>query len=120
MFTQGDVVLLARVIDQYNGFATTPHILTEASNLANSLSSSAKVEWFRLLADFTLDTVERFTNARTLSRFPEFARFCIVDAALFELSESYQILTMDTRLSGYISSLNKPRLNFLNKRNTAS
>ena len=58
MFTQADALLLAWIIDQFNSVVTTTHVVTEVSNLGNSLSSHMRLAWFALLAEFSSTAFE--------------------------------------------------------------
>lgn len=119
MFSQRDAVLLAWLMDRFKGVATTSHIVTEASNLANALSSSSRSAWFMLLAEFAANTNDLSPTLKVLARRDEFVRFGVTDAALTELADDYQIVTTDYRLSGYLRSSGKPVLNFSDLRDFA-
>ncbi len=112
MFTQDDALLLAWVIDQFKAIVTTAHIATEASNLGNSLSTYAKPGWFAALSDFCSKTVEETPDLNSLSLLDEFIRFGITDCALSSLSSKYQVLTIDRRLSNYVTAQGTTVLNF--------
>jgi hypothetical protein len=102
---------------------TTPHILTEVSNLANSLPTHKKVGWFSFYAAL-LETQqrkpgirERWMPAADLAQMPEFAAFGITDAALARLSSEALVVTEDYRLSGALRSQGISVLNFRDLRN---
>jgi rRNA-processing protein FCF1 len=111
-FSQADAILLAWIVDRYQGVATTSHVVTEVCNLANALSSSTRQAWFGLLADFSLNTTENTPLLKILARQEEFVRFGITDSALSSLSEQYHVLTTDYRLSNYLRSSGRHVLNF--------
>jgi hypothetical protein len=112
MFSQSDAVLLAWLIDRFQGIVTTSHVVTEASNLANALSSGTRSAWFALLAEFVGNTNEFSPPLKLLARKEEFVRFGATDSALAELADDHQIVTTDYRLSGYLHSAGKQVLNF--------
>jgi hypothetical protein len=116
-FSQRDALLLAWLVDRFQGVVTTSYVVTEASNLANALSSSTRAAWFSLLAEFAVNTDDRSPELKLLARKDEFVRFGVTDSALTELADEYQVLTTDFRLSGYLRSLGKYALNFSDLRN---
>ena len=112
MFTQDDAILLAWIIDQFHSVVTTAHIVTEASNLGNSLSSYSRNGWFTVLSEFSTTTLEETHPLNALASCEEFIRFGVTDCALSNLSSMYQVLTTDHRLSNYARELGLPVLNF--------
>jgi hypothetical protein len=117
-YTLDDYELLVRLLSSFTILLTTPHILTEVSNLANSLPEWLKPDWHRNLAaliDSQHDTPglrERWTPVTDLAQMPEFLAFGITDAALTELSSEALVVTEDYRLSGVLRSQGVPVLNF--------
>lgn len=116
MYTQNDAALLAWIIDQHGALVTTAHIVTEASNLGNSLSSYIKSGWFGSLAAFCLTTVEDTPALAALAVKDELLRFGLADCALATLSTKYQVLTTDYRLSNTLMSSGRYVLNFADLR----
>ena len=112
MFTQQDAVLLAWIIDQFKAVVTTSHVVTEASNLGNSLSSNSRFGWFTLLSEFSSVTQEETHSLNSLTAYDEFIRFGITDCAISTLAGEYQLLTTDHRLSNYAREAGKAVLNF--------
>ena len=117
-YTLDDYELLVRLLSAFNTLLTTPHILTEVSNLANSLPEWLKPDWqrnFAALIASEQDTPglrERWTPATELAQIPEFLAFGIADAAVTELSSDALVVTEDYRLSGALRSKGIPVLNF--------
>jgi hypothetical protein len=117
-YTVGDYELLVRLLGCFTVLLTTPHILTEVSNLANSLREPYKRDWFLNLA--TLITsgqrpaglLEKWVPATVLAGMPEFVAFGITDAALAQLSSEALVITEDYRLSGVLTDQGIPVLNF--------
>jgi len=112
MFTQEDALLLAWIIDQFDAVVTTAHVVTEASNLGNSLSSNSRHGWFTALSEFSTTTLEETHPLNALASCEEFIRFGVTDCALTDLSSKYQVLTTDHRLSNYACELGMQVLNF--------
>jgi rRNA-processing protein FCF1 len=109
-YTLKDYELLVRLLSSFTTLLTTPHILTEVSNLANSLPERFKPEWHRNIAKLiasqsdTPGLRERWTQ--------EFEAFGITDAALANLSSETLVVTEDYRLSGVLQSQGVSVLNF--------
>jgi len=112
MFSQDDAVLLAWTIDQFKSVVTTAHVVTEASNLGNSLSYNTRMGWFAFLAEFASNTEEQTHSLKSLAAYDEFIRFGTTDCALFALSDTFQVLTTDRRLSNLAEDAGKSILNF--------
>jgi hypothetical protein len=117
-YTLKDYDLLVRLLGFFTILLTTPHILTEVSNLANSLPERIKPEWnrhFAALIASQQDTPglrERWVPAAELALMSEFAAFGITDAALSALSVEALVVTEDYRLSGALRSQGVQVLNF--------
>lgn len=107
-FTIEDYDLLVRLLESFTILLTTPHILTEVSNLANSLPEPIKSDWYRSFAawlrskDATPGLREFWTPADQLADTPEFSAFGLTDAALSVLCSKALIVTEDRRLSGVL------------------
>jgi hypothetical protein len=117
-YTIRDYELLVRLLDSFTVLLTTPHILTEVSNLANSLPERSKLNWYQNFAMLissgqnTPGFRERWMSATELAEMPEFVAFGITDAALTSLSSEALIVTEDHRLSGVLRSRGVPVFNF--------
>ena len=121
-YTLKDYELLVSLLSSFTVLLTTPHILTEVSNLANSLPDWFKPDWHRNIATLLASQHEipglreRWTPALELSLMPEFAAFGITDAAVTKLAEEALVVTADYRLSGVLQSQGVPVLNFCDLR----
>ena len=117
-YTIDDYELLVRLLRHFSVLVTTPHILTEVSNLANSLPAWLKPSWSQIFT--TLLALqgeahgfrEHWTPAADLVKMPEFAEFGITDSALTKLSPEALVITEDYRLSGTLRSRGIPVINF--------
>ncbi|MEO7029064.1 MAG: hypothetical protein ABI147_06640 [Acidobacteriaceae bacterium] len=110
-FTGEDVLLLRWLLGCFKSVATTAYVLAEVSNLGNELSGLLRDSWFAELAQFAIVTNEAHCGTQTLDA-EVTIKFGITDAALFELSETYTLITAEHRLSGYMSSMNRNVINF--------
>jgi hypothetical protein len=117
-YTIEDYELLVRLLESFTVLLTTPHILTEVSNLANSLPQSYKRDWYQNLSDLVASAEEsigfreEWTPAVQLAETPEFVAFGITDAALTKLSSKALLVTEDHRLAGVLRGQGISVLNF--------
>ncbi|MGA2167627.1 MAG: hypothetical protein ABSG62_05405 [Terracidiphilus sp.] len=117
-YTLKDYDLLVRFLGAFRILLTTPHILTEVSNLGNSLPEYSKADWFEHFATLlhsegrTPGLRERWMPANELATVPEFVEFGITDAALARLSSEALVVTEDHRLSGTLRARGLSVLNF--------
>jgi len=116
MFTQEDALLLGWIIDQFGALVTTACVITEASNLGNSLSSYTRNGWFNSLANHCLTVAEDTPSLASLAVKDEFLQFGITDCALSSFANKYQVLTTDYRLSGALNATGQSVLNFADLR----
>jgi len=122
-YTIKDYELLVRLVRSFSVLLTTPHILTEVSNLANGLPSWCKSDWSANFASLfvsnrgSIQVRECWTPAAELARMPEFFAFGIADCAIAGQSNQALIVTEDYRLSGKLRSRNVPVVNFRDIRN---
>jgi hypothetical protein len=118
-----DYELLELLVEKFSVLFTTPHILTEVSNLANSLSEQWREDWLRSMAAFVSCQnckpflEECWTPIKQLALNPEFMAFGLTDASLAQLSSNALIVTDDFRLSGYLRRKGVSILNFRDLRN---
>lgn len=118
-----DYELLEQLVRRFSVLLTTPHILTEVSNLANSLSEQWRQDWLRNMAVLVscqhckpiFD--ECWTPAKQMVLTHEFLSFGLTDASLAQLSRDVLIVTDDFRLSGVLRSKGASILNFRDLRN---
>lgn len=111
-YSVDDFELLREFVLLFSTVVTTPHVLTEVSNLANSLGSPVKEHWFGHFRTTLHLFEERPLEARSLSTKDEFLAFGLTDTALFSLCGEALLVTEDYRLSGYLQSKNLPVINF--------
>ncbi len=116
-FSGEDIELLHRTLKSFPTISTTPHVLTEVSNLANSLPQWRREDWARHFVRQVDIVEEKWISARTIVRAP--AIFLgLTDATLCALASTYVILTIDFPLSNFLESrkLNVVNFNHLRER----
>jgi hypothetical protein len=117
-YSFSDYELLVGLLRSFSLLLTTPHILTEVSNLANGLSGTYKRDWNLNFADLVrsektrIGVREKWTSAAQLAEVPEFLSFGIADTSIAQLSSEALVVTEDYRLSGTLKSRGIPVLNF--------
>jgi hypothetical protein len=113
-----DYELLLRLLKSFTVLSTTPHVLTEVSNLAQGLTGTYRRVWdanFIALVRSEKTWIgvrEKWTSAAELSERAEFSPFGITDTALTQLSSEALVVTEDHRLSGFLKSRDIPVLDF--------
>jgi hypothetical protein len=111
-FTLDDVAILAEVLAGLGGVKTTPHVLTEVSNLANALPSWKKSAWTNLFAQQIQVLDEIWQPAQTILEDRAMGVFGLTDAALGRLAGSHLILSVDWPLCNYLAARGLATVNF--------
>jgi hypothetical protein len=110
-FSAEDIDLLNRTLKFFPALWTTPHVLTEVSNLATALPQWRKENWASHFARQIAVVEENWIAARTIMQGP--AIFLgLTDAALCTMALSHVILTIDFSLSNYLESRKLNVVNF--------
>lgn len=112
MFTVEDAALLQWTLSQFREVVTTSYILSEASNLGNSLSGHQRDRWFAHLAEYGAIIREIHVPTQLLGRQIETTKFGFPDSALKQLSHATVVITAEYRLSGYLENQGTQVLNF--------
>jgi len=98
MFSEKDFDFTSRFIDSFRVKITTPHILTEVSNLFGN-----KLDLHIVLKEFTKLADEEFLESIKVTENEAFTNFGLTDAAIIEASKnSYLIFTDDRPFFGYL------------------
>jgi hypothetical protein len=97
-----DYDILAAYARGFENLVATPHILTEVSNLANSLPQHIKPDWFGHFFRLIVQMDERQLSAAGLAGLPEFPIFGLTDAALCYLADTVVVVTADGRLCSHL------------------
>jgi hypothetical protein len=93
-FQMEDIELLTETLKLFSVIRTTPHVLTEVSDLANHLKSWIKEDWSEHFSRQIQVIPEEWTPAATISS-GEFMWLGLADAALAVLASTHVILTID-------------------------
>ncbi len=111
-FTKFDYDQLVGFLRLFSKIVTTPHILTEVSNLAGALPDNVRESWSTHFARKAATFFEVFEESRLLMSGISFGAFGLTDAAIHSLAANTLILTEDFRLSGFLRSAKLPVFNF--------
>lgn len=121
-FSRDDFQRLDRFISKFDRIITTPHVLTEVSNLAQRLPDRVAQNFMGyfgcVLADATLK--EESTAANQIAASPSFPRFGLTDVAISLVAPgNYLVLTADFALAGHLNSRGVDVVNFNHLRDFA-
>jgi hypothetical protein len=101
MFTHRDLVAV-QAVAMNRRLIATPHILTEVSNLANSLPEVLRKGFLTYLAANIHKFSERFSSTQELCNDHSFTLFGLTDAAICSLATEVIVVTEDARLRAYM------------------
>ena len=104
--------LLLALLTNFRSIVTTPHILTEVSNLSNSLSEHLKASWWEHFATLAGSFLEVYEPAANIIKESTFNPFGLTDAAIQHAAGRSLVVTEDYRLSGVLQALGLNVLNF--------
>ncbi|MGB7548274.1 MAG: hypothetical protein WBM14_11030 [Terracidiphilus sp.] len=110
-----DIELLSETLKVFSVLRTTPHVLTEVSNLANSLPKWMKEDWAEHFSRQIQVIPEEWTSAATIAA-GDFMWLGLTDAALATLAKTHVILTIDFPLSNSLKSQGLDVINFTHLR----
>lgn len=102
-FTVEDFDALVDIVSRADRIVTTPHILTEVSNLANSLRDDQRNEFAGTFRGVISKLEERWKTADSLSQHDLFP-FGISDVAAFSESTNAILLTEDGRFAAQVNA----------------
>lgn len=114
-FTNEDAVLLNQLLLKFGGFYSTPHVITEVSNLAGKLDKEQLNNFRMLLAKYIKNiNEEKYIASNDLIYSPVYLKFGITDAALFSLCfhQKVVLITADFPLANYVEKSGFKVINF--------
>lgn len=121
VYSVDDFELLVYVINLFDGFSTTPNILTEVSNFIDR-EQYDDIPMLTVLRDKVIYQEEHYIESRKIlsNRDETFVKFGVTDTVLYHLAQAnYLILTVDLPLWAYlVNRVDKkfPALNFYHLR----
>jgi hypothetical protein len=106
-----DYRLLIRLKKEFKKAVTTPHVLTEVSNLTNDLPEWTKAECLRKFYETFVEIDELTIPSLDAAQRHEFPFLGLTDSGLAIVSDQYLIVTDDARL---VKKMNESGLEALN------
>jgi rRNA-processing protein FCF1 len=111
-YSPDDFELLIKLLDKFRVLVTTPHVLTEVSNLSNAVPEGERKSYFESIASRVTLLEERHVACSTALA-GRWERFGLTDAAIATIAENQLlVLTDDFRLSQVLQSEGIDSLNF--------
>jgi hypothetical protein len=107
-----DIRILGETLAMLGAQKTTPHVLTEVSNLANSLPSWRKMAWSNHLSARVSVIEEFWESSSHILEDRSMAILGLTDAALGRLAGTHLILSVDWPLCNQLTSKGLAALNF--------
>ncbi|MGQ0653409.1 MAG: hypothetical protein ACT4P4_14265 [Betaproteobacteria bacterium] len=107
-----DLAVLRSIIGSFRAHVTTPHVLTEVSNLAGSFWGDLRAAIFSAIAGYSHLATEIFSESRVLTKREIFLRCGLADAMLESADSAFVILTDDLPLATFLESNRRLVVNF--------
>lgn len=114
-FEAEDIEMLRETLAVFSVIRTTPHVLAEVSNLANSLPSWRKRDWAVHFSRQIEVISEKWIPAQSIAPSP-LMFLGLTDAGLACLASTHVILTIDFPLSNALESQGLSVINFTHLR----
>ena len=111
-FEISDLYILYDLLHSLGELRTTPHVLTEVSNLANALPAWRKPAWTAHVSNSVPLVPELYERAEAIVSDPQWAEFGLTDAGLSRLASDHLIVTIDWRLASSLQARGLAALNF--------
>lgn len=111
-FQPVDLYILEELLHVLGELRTTPHVLTEVSNLANALPAWRKAAWANHVQRGVTLIPEFHEPATVILSDPIWAEFGLTDAAMSRLASDHLIVTIDWRLASSLQARGFAALNF--------
>jgi hypothetical protein len=112
-FTVDDYQSLQILLHNFKRIVTTPHILTEVSDLAGQIDDRRRGALFSVFASGIALLSEEFVTSAEISSTPAFTRLGLTDAAIGRIASSKMlVLTVDLPLWVFLHEQRIDVLNF--------
>jgi hypothetical protein len=111
-YTIDDFRVLERLLALFVKSVTTPHVLTEVSNLAGQLPEHHKARCFQRFVDVFKTFAELNRSSMASARRPEFPQFGLTDCVIADVAADYLVVTDDLRLCARLERAGLQPLNF--------
>jgi hypothetical protein len=111
-YVEEDFQVLCRLKKLFKRAVTTPHVLTEVSNLTNDLPAQTKAACLKKFYETFVEIDELSIPSMEAAQRPEFHFLGLTDSALALVSKSFLIVTDDARLVKKMNESGVEALNF--------
>lgn len=100
-FDENDFILVSKFIEIFDYKITSPHVLTETSDLLGESN-----DFQLILQSFINLSEEKYLVSKEIAASKSYLKFGLADSAIAEISRnSYLIFTADNRFYGYLASV---------------
>ena len=112
-FEKQDFVLLTHLLAKFDRLVTTPHILSEVSNLCGNFPQQERHSVFSHLVEVISRSSEESLASKDVCNSPQFTRFGLTDSAIAMCAKDrFLVLTADLPLFSLLGSLHVDAINF--------
>lgn len=112
-FTPDDFDLLETIVSFFRCIITTPHVLTEVSNLTEGIKGVRRDEMLDRFISWMSKWQEEYTPTAGLAQAPIFRRLGVADSAVAALGErDWLVLTDDLSLYLHLANAGHDVINF--------
>lgn len=119
-FTPSDYDLLEEFVTRFDKLITTPHILTEVSNLAGRLPEGLLPEFRVMFREVIGTLIEQSMPSQQIANHLDFLRFGLTDTAISLVNPgSFLVLTGDRALYGLLQKKRVDAIYFTHNRTPA-
>ncbi len=112
IYTVEDYRYLKTFLTRFGKHCYTPNILTEITNLTDSINSEPNFSFFQHLKYVLSAFKEDSISSDEIMQLKSFLKFGLTDAVNCKLSDKYLVLTDDLRLYSYLANQGYPAINF--------
>jgi len=107
-FDENDFILVSNFIESFDRKITSPHILTEVSDLLGEAN-----DFHTILEAYINVSEEKHLEGKEIVKNKGFFKFGFADSAVIEISQnSHLIFTADNRFYGYLASIGIDAISF--------
>ncbi len=113
-YTTADAYLLGEIIQQFSALITTPHILTETTNLLDWIDGKHRQQVFAMVKQLIQQVDEYYIPSVEVSSHATFTRLGLTDVMLVQLCQQQDciLLTADLDLYVFANSQHIQAINF--------
>lgn len=112
-FLKEDYQFISNLLPNFSTRVTTPHILTEVSNLTEKLLQRRDKDFAAHFQKIIPHYHEQYETSTNLSHLPTFQKFGLADSSVMQVAQQgYMVLSVDAPLCSYLSNIDLPAINY--------